>query len=103
VSGGKKRAYPVEFPSAVLETDDYRFTLPPGYVVDELPSPTNVDCGAISYHSAITAHAGFVEYRRTFTVKQVFVPVGRIAALRAAAGEIAADERASVVLRQTGN
>jgi len=103
LSSGKKRKYPVEFYATAFENDDFRFTLPLGYVVDELPQPTNVDCGAIAYHSSVTAHGNQIEYKRTYTVRKVFVPVAQLPALRAAAAKIAADERASVILRQSAN
>jgi transglutaminase-like putative cysteine protease len=103
VSSGKKRQYPLEFPTTAFENDDFRFTLPPGYVVDELPAPVNVDCGAIAYHSSITVNGGQIEYKRTYTIRKVLVPVAELPALRAAAGQIAADERASIILRQTAN
>ena len=90
---GKKRKYPVEFSATTLQTDDFRFTLPPGYVVDELPQPTSVDCGAIAYHSSVTANGGQIEYKRTYTIRKVLVPVA----------QIAADERASIILRQSSN
>jgi len=103
LSSDKKRKYPVEFYTTAFENDDFRFTLPPGYVVDELPPPVNVDCGAIAYHSSITAKGGQIEYKRSYTLRKVFVPVAKLPALRAAAGKIAADERASIILRQSAN
>lgn len=102
-SSKKKRKYPLEFYNTALENDDFRFTLPPGYVVDELPPPTSVDCGVIAYHSSITAHGNQIEYKRTYTVRKVFVPVAQLPAFRAAIAKIAADERASIILRQSAN
>ena len=100
LSSGKKREYPVEFFSTALENDDFRFTLPPGYVVDELPPPVSVDCGAIAYNSTITAQGNVIEYKRTYVVRNVIVPTAQLAALSAAAAKIAEDERASIILRQ---
>jgi hypothetical protein len=99
----KKRKYPVEFSATALQTDDFRITLPPGYVVDELPPPTSVDCGAIAYHSKITAHGNLIEYKRSYIIRKDRVPVARLDALRAAAAKIAADERARLILRQAAN
>src|SRR5262249_30595293 len=36
----RKRMYPVELSEPSLQSDDFEITLPPGYVVDELPAPT---------------------------------------------------------------
>ncbi len=102
-ASAKPRKYPVEFPSTELDTDVFHLTLPPGYVVDELPPPTNVDCGAIAYQSTITAKGDVIEYKRTYFVKQVVVPTAQIPALRAAAEKIAQDEHASIILRQSAN
>ena len=41
VMEGKERKYPVELGGTTLESDLYDISLPPGYVVDELPSPVN--------------------------------------------------------------
>jgi hypothetical protein len=99
----KPRKYPVEFPATELDTDVFDLTLPPGYVVDELPPPADVDCGAIAYHSAITAKGNVIEYKRTYYINQVLVPSAQVPTLRAAAEKIAEDEHASVILRQTAN
>ena len=95
------RRYPVEFPEATLQTDQYDFTLPPGYRVDELPPPAKVDCGFISYQSHITVNGNVLRYVRSFEINHVIVPVSGLTQLRSALDAIAADERSSVVLKRS--
>ncbi|HVB33870.1 MAG TPA: DUF3857 and transglutaminase domain-containing protein [Patescibacteria group bacterium] len=98
-----KRKYPVELPGTLLETDDFRITLPPGYTVGQLPPPATVDGGAISYRSAITEQGNVLEYKSTYIVNQVVVPTSELSRLRAADEQIAADQGINIVLHQTTN
>jgi transglutaminase-like putative cysteine protease len=102
-ASAKPRKYPMEFPATESDTDVFHLTLPPGYVVDELPPPTNVDCGAIAYHSTVTANGNVIVYKRTYSINQVLVPTAQVPTLEAAAEKIAEDEHASIVLRQAAN
>jgi transglutaminase-like putative cysteine protease len=99
----KPRKYPVEFPATEVDTDVFQITLPAGYVVDELPPPTSVDSGPITYRSSITAKGNVIEYKRTYSISQVLVPSAQVPALRAAAEKIVEDEHASIILRQAAN
>lgn len=95
------REYPVEFPEATLQTDQFDFTLPAGYTVDEVPPPAKVDCGSISYQSHITVTGNVLRYVRSFQINQVLVPVSGLSGLRSALRAIANDERSSVVLKRS--
>jgi len=95
------RVYPVEFPEATLQSDQFDFTLPPDYKVDELPAPAKVDCGFISYQSNVTMSGNVLHYARSFQINRVIVPVHDLSQLRSALAAIAADERSSVVLKRS--
>ena len=97
------RKYPVGFAEATLQTDEFDFTLPPGYKVDELPAPVKVDCGFISYQSQMAVNGNVLRYTRSYQVNKVIVPVSDLKDLRSALGAIAADERSSVVLKRATN
>lgn len=103
ILSGSDRKYPVEYAEATLQTDEFDFTLPAGYTVDELPPPVKVDCGYISYQSKTALDGKVLRYTRTYQVNDVIIPVPKLADLRSALGAIAADERASVILKHTPN
>ena len=97
---GKARQYPVEFPSAELHSDVFEIELPAGYAVDELPPPVELDTDFIAYKSRIEVNGGVLRYQREYTVKDVRVPTERLEELKKFYRQVAADERASVVLKR---
>ncbi|HKF52147.1 MAG TPA: DUF3857 and transglutaminase domain-containing protein [Candidatus Acidoferrales bacterium] len=101
VLSGAERKYPVEYDEATLQTDEFDFTLPVGYTVDELPPPVKTDCGYISYSSKTTLDGNVLRYTRTYQVNDVMIPVPKFKELRATFDAIAADERAAVVLKHS--
>src|SRR5262249_34764075 len=62
------RQFPIEFEGPVRDEDKFEITLPPGYEVDELPPPVDVDYGFASYHSKTEAKGNVIGYTRTFQV-----------------------------------
>ncbi len=101
ILSGSDRKYPVEFSEATLQTDEFDFTLPAGYTVDEMPAPVKVDCGYISYQSKTALDGNVLRYTRSYQVNKVVVPVEDLRTLRSALGAIAADERSSVILKRS--
>ena len=101
VMEGKERKYPVEFDALSLETDMFEITLPPGYKLDELPPPVEVDYGFAAYRSKVELDGSVLRYQREYQVKEVKVPTERLADLKKFYRQIAADERASAVLQRT--
>lgn len=93
------RHFPIEFPGPEKDTDKFDITLPPGYEVDELPPPVNVDFGFASYHSKTEAKGNVIEYTRTLEVKELSVPVGKAEELKKFYRIIASDERNTAVLK----
>jgi len=97
---GKERKYPVELGIATLQTDLYEIALPAGYKVDELPPPMHADYSFASYESKIDVVNNVLRYERTYQVKQVSVPLEKLAELKRFYRQVAADERSSAVLKR---
>jgi len=95
------RRYPIEFPGPVKDTDSFEITLPPGYVVDDLPPAADADYPFASYHAKTEVAGNVLHYRRTFEVKQLSVPATEAEQLRKFYRIIASDERNNAVLKPT--
>jgi transglutaminase-like putative cysteine protease len=93
------RQFPVEFDGPVQDTDKFEITMPPGFTVDELPPPMDIDVGFASYHSKTEANGNVIGYTRTFEVKELSVPVSKTADLKKFYRAIATDERSTAVLK----
>jgi len=93
------RLFPVEFDGPYHDTDTFQIALPPGYVVDELPPPTNLDYSFASYHSKTEAAGRTLVYTRSIEVKELTVPVARMDELKKFYRAIATDERSTAILK----
>jgi len=100
ILSGKPRKYPIDFPEATRQDDVFDITLPEGYVVDELPKPVNVECPYGSYKSQVQMSGNTLHYTRTYEIKDVYVPTEKLDEVKGFLNQIAADERASAVLRR---
>jgi transglutaminase-like putative cysteine protease len=100
VLSGKPRKYPIEFPEATRQDDVFDITLPDGYVVDELPKPVKVECPYGSYKSQVEVNGNTLHYTRMYEIKDVYVPTQKLDEVKSFLNQIAADERASAVLRR---
>jgi len=96
------RKYPVEFDGPSRDTDIFEISLPPGYVVDDLPPPVNADYSFASYHSKTEATGNVLKYTRTFEVKELSVPLNKVEDLKKLYRIIASDERNTAVLKPAG-
>ncbi|MFZ3266148.1 MAG: DUF3857 and transglutaminase domain-containing protein [Terriglobales bacterium] len=96
------RRFPFEFEGPVRDTDSFDITLPPGYEVDELPPPTDVEYSFGSYHSKTEAKGHSLHYARTMEIKELSVPVSQIDELKKFYRIIATDERNTAVLKPAG-
>jgi transglutaminase-like putative cysteine protease len=94
------RQYPIEFDGPERDTDVFEINLPPGYEVDELPPPVNVDDGFATYRSKTETVGRVLRYTRTFEIKDLSVPVSKAEQLREFYRIIAGDERNSAVLKR---
>jgi hypothetical protein len=93
------RHHPVEFDGPVYDTDEFAISLPAGLMVDDLPPPVDVDYGFAAYHSKSLVTNHVLHYSRSFEIKQLSVPLARIADLKALYRTIYNDERQMAVFR----
>jgi hypothetical protein len=96
------REFPIEFEGPVQDTDRFEITLPPGYGVDELPPPVDLDYGFATYHAKTEVKGNVIDYSRTFEVRQLSVPVSQSEGLKKFYRIISGDERNTVVLKSAG-
>jgi len=95
------RRFPIEFDGPAEDTDTFEITLPPGYVVDDLPPPVDADFSFASYHSKTEVKGNVIGYTRRFEIKELSVPVSKADDLKRFYRIIAGDERNTAVLRST--
>jgi uncharacterized protein DUF3857/transglutaminase superfamily protein len=93
------RKFPVEFPGPLQDTDKFEIAVPPGYVVDDVPPPVDVDYSFASYHSKTEALGNTVRYTRIFEIKELSVPASKAEELKKFYRIIATDERNTAVLK----
>jgi hypothetical protein len=93
------RQYPLEFPGPARDTDTFEIAIPPGYAVDELPPPVDLDYSFASYHSKTEAAGNVLRYTRSFEIKELSVPVNKMDDLKKFYRVIANDERSTAVLK----
>ena len=96
------RKFPLEFEGPVSDNDSFDITLPPGFEVDELPPPMDVEYSFASYHSKTEASGQTLHYRRSLEIKELSVPVGKMEELKKFYRMIASDERNTAVLKPAG-
>ena len=96
------RKFPLEFDGPVRDTDSFEIALPPGYEVDELPPPMDVEYSFGSYHSKTEATGQMLHYTRSMEIKELSVPVNKMDELKKFYRMIASDERNTAVLKPTG-
>jgi hypothetical protein len=96
------RKFPIEFEGPSRDTDSFDIALPPGYEVDELPTPMDVEYSFGSYHSKTEASGQMLHYTRALEIKELSVPVSKMDDLKKFYRMIAADERNTAVLKPVG-
>ncbi len=96
------RKFPLEFDGPVRDTDSFEIALPPGYEVDEVPPPMDVEYSFGSYHSKTEATGQMLHYTRSMEIKELSVPVNKMDELKKFYRMIASDERNTAVLKPTG-
>jgi hypothetical protein len=96
------RKFPLEFDGPSRDTDTFDIALPPGYEVDELPPPMDVEYSFGSYHSKTEASGNVIHYTRCMEIKELSVPVSKMDELKKFYRMIASDERNTAVLKPAG-
>ena len=100
LSSQKERRYPLQFPHLSLNSDVFRITLPPGYVVEQLPEPVERDSPYVRYRAASTMKGNVLEYVRSLEIKQLNVPAEEVETLREFYQLVDRDERGLVLLKR---
>jgi len=88
----------IEFEGPERDTDDFEIALPPGFEADELPQGASADYGFASYKSSYSVSNHVLHYTRSFEIRQLSVPAGKAAELKAFYRLIHDDERRTAVL-----
>jgi len=101
ILAGKERKYPIEFSGTSLQSDVFDITLPPGYVVDELPQPVDAHCEYASYKSAIEVKGNVLHYIRNYQINGISVPTDKLPEVRDFFHQVAVAEKSSAVLRRS--
>lgn len=96
----KTREYPISFSNEGTWLDTINIMLPPGYTVDELPDPVNVNLGYVDYSSKVQVENGVLRYTRKFVINKLTLPAEDYAKLCSLDGTISADESNTVVLKK---
>ena len=93
------RHFPIVFDGPERHTDDFTITIPPGYEVDDLPAPVDVEYSFASYHARTKVEGNQLHYTRTYEVKELLVPVERSNELKKFYRMVFTDERNTAVLK----
>src|SRR5262249_34163228 len=99
----KERKYPVDLDNRSLQTDVFEITLPPGYIVDDLPAAASVTYDFGRYTSETKVEENVLKYKRLFETKKIMVPLEQVPDLKAFYHKIAADEGGTAVLKYSGH
>lgn len=93
------RQFPVIFEGPRRDVDEFEIQLPPGYEVDDVPAPMDLDYSFASYHSKTEVQGNALRYMRTFEIKELNVPMNKLDELRKLYRAINGDERNTAVLK----
>jgi hypothetical protein len=96
----KPRIYPIDLEATGRWHDSFDIALPPGYVVDEMPDPIDLDLDFASYHSSVSAKGDTLHYEREYIVRQVELPPTKAKDFRLLESAILSDEKGSAVLKK---
>jgi len=94
------RKVPIDLRETMQAKDEYDIELPQGYAVDELPEAVKLDLGFASYESSSQVKGNILHYSRTYTVRQVLLPVEKYADLQKLSSTINTDEQSRAVLKK---
>jgi hypothetical protein len=94
------REEPYEFEEPERDSDLFEIALPPGYQLDSLPEPVDVDNGFAAYHSKTEMIGRTLRYTRSYEIYKLSVPADRAQDLRSLYRTIEADERGEVVMKR---
>lgn len=96
----KQRIYPIDLGQTGTWRDSIDVTLPPGYMVDDMPQGVDLDVGFARYKSEVKASGDVLHYSREYVVRQLELAPDKSADVRKLMGVINADESNSAVLKK---
>jgi hypothetical protein len=96
-----ERRAPVYFEYPSIEEDDITLQVPPGYAVETLPHPGDLDAGAIVYTTRYTNDDAAIHFTRKVVVDSMLIPRDKYAALRLVFSKITSADQEQVILRKT--
>ena len=96
----ESRLHAVEFNGPEKDTDVFEIAVPPGYSIDQLPPPVNLDRGYAAYVSKTEWLGQTLRYTRSFEVKAVAVAARDAEDLKEFFRAIDNDERSTAVLKR---
>jgi len=96
----KPRKVPISFEGVGTWRDDFDVKLPPGYSVDDVPDPVNVDVGFATYHSEVKAESGALHYQREYVLRKISLDATDYDQLKKLETAITTDENSSAVLKK---
>jgi hypothetical protein len=100
VMEGKPREYPIELGHPGRWRDSYDIAIPEGYVIDDIPTPVNVDVDFASYHASVSAQGKVLHYESEYVIRDVEIPPTKAASFRLLQSAILSNENNSAVLKK---
>lgn len=94
------RKYPIDLRVVGIERDTFDISVPPGFVVDEVPDPMKIDVGFATYSSEVKVDQNVLRYSRELVVKELVLKPDQYSALKKLEAGIATDESRNAVLRK---
>lgn len=92
-----KRTNPIELDSNMVK-ETITFSLPKGFVVDELPDPVNLDTQFGKYSTTLTEKEGKLVFTRTMTMNRTLISPDKYSAVRDFFKKMLEAEQSAVVL-----
>lgn len=99
----ESREYPISYPSLINQTCYFIFTIPEGYIVDEIPKPISLSLpdsgGSLKYHVSVQGNK--ITLMSKFTInKDTFVP-SEYAYIKAFYAQVISKHNEQVVLKKS--
>jgi hypothetical protein len=96
----KVRTVSIDLEQTMQGHDEFDIELPPGYAVDELPDPVNLDLGFAAYQSKTELRGQTLHYTRTYTQRELMLPASKYREIQRLTATIGADEDGRVILKR---
>jgi transglutaminase-like putative cysteine protease len=93
------RVHDMLFPEARLDQDEILIELPPGFTVDSLPEPVDIDVGFAAYRSRTELAGAALKYTRSYELRELRITAAQVAEFQRLHAAIARDERAMAILK----